>query len=109
MSFYFLNIVGWLEQHQLPCLFKKITHTDCPGCGMQRSFLLLLRGDMTASFQMYPALLPVLVLFVILVLHLIFKIRKGALILRYSYLFCAGIILLSYIYKIVITKTQLLS
>ncbi|MBK7377164.1 MAG: DUF2752 domain-containing protein [Chitinophagaceae bacterium] len=38
MSFWFLNIIDWLQQHQLPCLFRQLTHIDCPGCGMQRSF-----------------------------------------------------------------------
>jgi len=105
MSFYFLNIVDWLQQHQLPCLFKRLTHFDCPGCGMQRSFLLLLSGNVPGSFAMYPALIPVLLLFAFLVLHVIFKIRNGAIILKYSYIFCAGIILLGYIYKIMVTKT----
>lgn len=109
MSLYFLNIVQWLQQHQLPCLFKQVTHFDCPGCGMQRSLLLLLSGNIPGSFAMYPALIPILLLFSFLVLHVVFKIKRGAIILKYSYIFCAGIILLSYVYKIVITKTQLLS
>lgn len=107
MSFYILNIISWLEKHQLPCLFKKLTHFDCPGCGMQRSLLLLLNGDLLNSFNMYPALIPVILLFGLLVLHLVFKLKNGTTLLKYSYIFCAGIILLSYIYKLLITKTQL--
>ena len=105
MSFYLLNIISWLEQHQLPCLFKQVTHVDCPGCGMQRSFLLLLNGDITGSFKMYPALLPIILLFGFLILHLMIKIKNGTAILKYSYFFCAGIIMVSYIYKLTITKT----
>jgi Protein of unknown function (DUF2752) len=107
MSFHILNIISWLEKHQLPCLFKQLTHIDCPGCGMQRSLLLLLNGEVLSSFKMYPALVPIMLLFGFLVLHLIFKIRNGTIILKYSYIFCAGIIMLSYIYKLIITKTQL--
>jgi hypothetical protein len=109
MSVYLLNIIQWLEQHQLPCLFKKLTQFDCPGCGLQRSFLLLLNGNLPASFAAYPALLPILALLVLLTVNLVFKMRRGALVLKYSYFFCAGVILLSYIYKIVITKTSILS
>lgn len=105
MSFCFLNIVGWLESHQLPCLFKAVTHIECPGCGMQRSFLLLLKGDIAGSYEQYPPLIPVILLFALLILHLIKNIRSGTTILKYGYFFCAGIILVSYIYKLVIAKT----
>lgn len=105
MTFYILNIIHWLEQHQLPCLFKQVTHLDCPGCGMQRSFILLLRGDITGSLIMYPALVPIILLFGFLLLHLLKRFKHGTAILKYSYIFCAGIIMVSYIYKIIITKT----
>jgi hypothetical protein len=96
-----INIITWLQEHQLPCLFKSITHFDCPGCGLQRSFILLLSGNMAGSFKMYPALLPILFLFFFLVIHLTNKIKNGAAILKYLYFFCAGIVLISYIYKTV--------
>lgn len=105
MSIYFLDIINWLEAHQLPCIFKAITHVDCPGCGMQRSMILLIRGDLAGSFLIYPALIPILLLFTFLTLHVRFKIKGGASILKFAYIFCAGIMLVSYIYKIVITKT----
>ena len=105
MSFYLLNIISWLEKHQLPCLFKQLTHVDCPGCGMQRSFILLLSGDIAGSFKMYPALVPIILLFGFLLLHLIKRFKHGTAILKYSYIFCAGIIMVSYIYRIIITKT----
>ncbi|MGO4816857.1 DUF2752 domain-containing protein [Flavobacterium sp. W22_SRS_FP1] len=39
-----------------PCFSKTLFGVECLGCGFQRSLVLLLRGDFTASFQMYPAL-----------------------------------------------------
>jgi hypothetical protein len=105
MSFYLLNIIQWLESHQLPCLFKSVTHFDCPGCGIQRSFILLAKGEISNSFVTYPALVPIMLLGILLLLHLVLKFRNGATILKCAYLFCAGIILVSYIYKLVITKT----
>lgn len=101
----FLNIASWLEAHQLPCLFKQVTHIDCPGCGIQRSFVLLIKGDLQASFMTYPALIPILLLFTVLILHVILKMRNGAGILKYMYIFCTGIIIVSYIYKLLVTKT----
>lgn len=78
---------------------------DCPGCGIQRSFVLLLKGDIKASFFMYPALLPILLLFGFLAINLLLKLKNGPNILKYMYLFCTGIILVSYIYKLLVTKT----
>lgn len=104
MSIYFLHIINWLEAHQLPCLFKSITHFDCPGCGMQRSLILLMKGDITASFFMYPALMPIILLFVFLILHVILKIKNGAFILKYASIFCTSVIMVSYIYKLLVIK-----
>lgn len=104
MLVYILNIISWLEQHQLPCMFKTITHFDCPGCGFQTSFLLLMKGEVYQSFKTYPALLPIILLFAYLILHLINKYKSGSVILKYSYFFCAGLVMLSYIYKIVLLK-----
>lgn len=54
----------WIaEDFMLPCLTKKFLGFDCPGCGLQRSVALLLQGDFVASFKMYPALFPMIVLF----------------------------------------------
>lgn len=105
MNFILLNITSWLEAHQLSCPFKQLTHLDCPGCGFQRSFILLLKGQINASVLMYPALLPIMIMFAMLILHVIFKIRNGAIILKYMYFFCTGVILVSYIYKLLTTKT----
>lgn len=105
MKFFLLNITSWLEAHQLSCPFKQMTHIDCPGCGMQRSFVLLLKGNIGDSFLMYPALIPLILLFAMLLLHVILKARHGHLILKYMYFFCTGIILVSYIYKLLSTKT----
>lgn len=105
MNFFLLNITSWLETHQLPCPFRQITHIDCPGCGIQRSFVLLMKGDVSASVLMYPALIPILLLFALLILHVVLKVRNGAVILKYMYFFCTGIILVSYIYKLLSTKT----
>jgi Protein of unknown function (DUF2752) len=105
MSIILLNITSWLEAHQLPCMFKAITHIDCPGCGFQRSFILFINGHFSASFFMYPALIPILLLFAFLMLHVTLKIKNGATILKFAYIFCAGIIMVSYIYKLLVTKT----
>ena len=37
------------------CLWRRLTGTPCPGCGLTRSIGLLLRGKWSASLAMHPA------------------------------------------------------
>jgi hypothetical protein len=65
----------WLEDHSLPCAYKYLLGIDCPLCGSQRATFFLLRGELIKSFQMYPPLIPVLLLSVLLMAKLIFRKR----------------------------------
>lgn len=92
--------LNWIEHHLLSCPVKSLTGMDCPGCGMQRSVLFLIRGDFLSSFYLYPALLPLLLTFLFLLLHLRFKFRTGHKILLGLYFFSAGTVVISYLFKL---------
>jgi len=66
----YAQLVKWLEDNQMSCQIKEMTGHECMGCGLQRSILLLLKGEFWASIQMYPALLPLISLFVALGFYL---------------------------------------
>ncbi len=85
----------------LPCPIHKLTGFDCPGCGMQRAAIELLYGNIWESILYYPALLPLIFMFAFLSLHLIFKIKNGAKILKYLFIFNAIIIFVNYIIKFI--------
>ena len=55
----------------LPCLSKTLFGLECLGCGFQRGFVLLLQGDLSGSFKMYPAIFTTLLFLGILLLNLI--------------------------------------
>lgn len=95
-----MDSIHWLEEHMLTCPFKWITGWDCPGCGMQRSFIALLKGDLVQSLILYPALLPVLFTLLFTVLHLRYKFRNGATIIRNSYIGTTALIMVSYFFRI---------
>jgi hypothetical protein len=96
----FDKIIAWLESHLVTCSYKKYLGVECPGCGMQRSFIELLKGNFYESFVLYPALLPTMFLLTFLVLHLIFKFKNGANILKIVFIINASIMVLNYIYKL---------
>ncbi len=69
MQFSFLNIITWLEQRELPCLFKKYFHIDCPSCGFQRSIIELLKGNISKSFLLFPTIFALIIFFLFLFLN----------------------------------------
>jgi hypothetical protein len=98
---FMLSIINWLENHQLPCIFKKLIHFDCPGCGFQRSIIALLKGNFGESFKLYPPLVPILLLFSLLATYLILKWKNGYIHLKYMYITCTVFIIVNYFYKLI--------
>lgn len=95
------QLIVWLETHMKTCTFKEHTGIYCAGCGLQRSVISLLKGHIIESITFYPALLPVLMMFTFLSLHLIFKFRFGATVLKYMFIGNMSIIFLHYIYILI--------
>ena len=84
----------------IPCLSKKFFGFDCPGCGTQRSFALLLKGDIAGAFHMFPAIFTTVILFVFIGLHFVDRSRKYNTIIIRLAIVNAAIMIISYIYKI---------
>lgn len=101
MFLFFDKIAAWLQANQLICPVKKYVHIDCPGCGMQRSFIALLTGNIEASIRLHLATIPLLLFLLYSALHFFLKFRNGNRVIVYIYLFITGLIVSNYIYKIV--------
>ncbi len=84
----------------MPCLVKRYLGIECIGCGFQRSFIELLKGNFSESIKHYPALLPLLFMLTFLVIHLIFKFRKGGIVLMYNFILVVTIMVISYVAKL---------
>lgn len=95
-----MQIIHWLESHLLVCPYKQFVGYDCPGCGMQRSFIELLKGNFGESFHFYPALLPIIFTLLLTATHLIFGFKNGANYIKYSFMITMGIIIISYLTKL---------
>ncbi len=93
--------IEWLENNLLACPYKKYFGVDCFGCGMQRSFVELLKGNLINSFYLYPALIPMIFMFLFLVIHLIFKFKNGGTWLKYNFIIVVVIVVVNFIIKLI--------
>ena len=89
------------EDWMFPCMYKKLSGMDCPGCGFQRSLERLINGDLSNSFDYYPPLIPVLIMCLFLVAHLVYNFRNGAGILKWMFIVNSVIITVNYIFKFI--------
>lgn len=96
------GLADWLEGHQGTCTIKSTTGVDCPGCGMQRSFIALLRGDFGEAWDMYPPLFPLLITLILILFALFFKRYhwRGKVLLG-SFMVTLAFVIVNYIGKFV--------
>ena len=94
------EIIAWLESHQISCFYKKFLGIPCPGCGMQTSIIELLKGNMINSLVVFPPLIPIVLLFTFVVLHLIIKFTFGAKIIKISAIFVGILLAINYLFTI---------
>lgn len=87
------------DKYMLPCLNKKLFGIECPGCGIQRSFAYLLKGDFAAAFNMYPAIYSLIILLLFLGTNLFFKFKYDSKIKIFLLILNVAIITISYIIK----------
>ncbi|MEJ2882583.1 DUF2752 domain-containing protein [Pedobacter sp. GR22-6] len=83
----------------IPCPFKYLTGLDCPGCGFQRSFILLIKGEWLESFHMYPPTIFILLtVFTVLFVRYGLK-KKNDRLIKVLYLITGSVIVSSYLLK----------
>lgn len=89
-----------IEKYMIPCLNKKLFGVDCLGCGTQRAFMLLLKGDFSAAFHMFPAIYTLLLFLLFIGLHFTDKSRSYHKVIIGLAIANATIMIISYIYKL---------
>mgnify|MGYP003676459973 CR=1 len=90
-----------LENFMLPCFSKQLLGVDCPGCGLQRSLLFLIKGEFISAFLMYPAIYPMLALFAFLGINKFYPIKHSNTITIILMVGTVGFILTNYILKFI--------
>ena len=89
-----------------PCIFNKVTHLCCPGCGGTRSLRALLNGEILKSIYDYPPLIYGIAVYVIFMIRCFlykhFGVRKSpdGTVTKFIYVFI-GLIIVQWIVKLV--------
>lgn len=96
-----MKIVDFLERNLFSCTIKSLTGSDCPGCGMQRAFIELLKGNFEESFTHNSSLLPFLITIFFTVSHLIFGYKNGARIIVILFSFTVLVMLCQFVIKMI--------
>ena len=88
-----------MEEYMIPCLHKKLFGFDCPGCGGQRALVLLLKGDFTEAFFMYPAIYPLFILGLSILANLVYPYKFYSKTVSLLTVISITTIVISYIFK----------
>jgi ACR3 family arsenite efflux pump ArsB len=89
-----------MEEFMLPCLNKELFGVDCLGCGAQRAFVMVLKGEFTSAFKLFPAIYPIIILLLFLIVNLFFKFKGDWYVKTGLIILSAIIIIVAYFYKI---------
>jgi len=75
----------------LTCPSKKWIGIECPGCGMQRSWYTLYKGNIKESWQYNPGGITFLMLLIFTALHLKFAFKHGAKFILWGFIATAAL------------------
>lgn len=89
-----------MENNLLPCAYKALFDLECPMCGAQRSFVLMVQGEFRESIVMYPPLLPVLLAMVFFGIHLFNRNLIGVRSLKFYALFTLVVVMINYFVRL---------
>jgi hypothetical protein len=102
---FFTNMINWLEHHLFSCFFKSLFWVECPGCGMQRSLIALLKGNIVESIHYHVALIPFIITILFLVIQLRVKHVDGGRWVMWAFIVTSGITILQFIIRQIILFT----
>ena len=95
------DVITFLEQNLFTCSFKSLLGIECPGCGMQRAFIALLRGDLILSLKTNPSLIPFISTVFYTILHIIIGFTNGARNIVWLFSFTVLIMVVNFVIKII--------
>jgi hypothetical protein len=92
-------MIDWLEHHLFPCFFKSHFGMECPGCGMQRSLIALLKGNFYESLQYHVALIPFIITIILLLIQLRVKHVNGGKWVMWAFIVTTSITIIQFVVR----------
>lgn len=92
-------MINWLQNHLFVCSFKSTFGINCPGCGMQRAFIELLKGNLYESLSYHIALTPFLITIILLIIQLIKRFNNGGTWVMWAFIVTSGLTFVQYVVK----------
>ena len=89
-----------MEEYMIPCMSKSLFGIECPGCGAQRAFALMIKGEFADAFFMFPAIYTTLIFLLFVSLSFIDRARNYHKLIISSAIINAVIMIVAFIYKI---------
>jgi hypothetical protein len=94
------TLAAFIEHHFLSCSFKSLLGMECPGCGMQRAFVALLRGDLLLSLSLNPSLIPFIITVLYAAAHILTGFRNGARNIVWLFSFTVLVMVVNFVIKL---------
>ena len=92
-------IVDWIEKHQFSCVIKSNLGFECPGCGTQRAFIALLRGDVLESLSIHPGVLLFLITFFVVIVQIFAQFKRGGWVVLFLFVLSITATMVNYVLK----------
>jgi hypothetical protein len=92
-------MIHWLEQHLFTCFFKAHFGIECPGCGLQRAFISLLKGNLSESIHYHAALIPFIITWLLLFAQLILKRDNGGKVVMWSFILTCAVMIVQFVIR----------
>lgn len=73
---------------------------DCPGCGLQRAFISLLKGNLSESLHYHAALIPFLLTIFLLIGQIILKRDNGAKYVMWAFILTCAVTFVQFAFKL---------
>lgn len=103
LCFLILVTYAFLSLFHIGCPIKYFSGISCPGCGMSRAVLAVLRLDFEAAFYYHPLFLLTPIMFLLF----LFEFFIHPMLYKITWVLIIVLFLLTYFYRLIVTRNDI--